>query len=313
MKYQSIILFTSLVAFASFTYANTSNNAHTANLLTDVLRSPLNQPTQKYHGIAVSRLAFLNPKKRNKLIHQAKTHSIDTFVVEFTKNSPKYQQSIDAIKANHLLFVPRIEMFYPGGNKTQLKNPEIWQNRWPKVKQAIEAGADAIQFDYIRYHSKTKAGLENTHDVQTILLWYQNKLATYHMPLQIVVFGITSFKASHSIGQDIKRFAPIVDVLCPTLYPSHFEPYRIHAQNPYQIISKALASIHKRIPLQTKPLLIPYIEVTNYRYTHTKRETITYIKKQIQAIEDGHTNGWYFWSASSRYALLFEALDELHA
>jgi hypothetical protein len=273
----------------------------------------INLAPQKHYGLAISRKKFLNRQAMDQIIIQAKKHHINTFVVEFLHYNHRYQKEVGYLKAQHISFVPRIEMFYPGGHKKQMRNPKIWQSKWPIVKQAILAGADAIQLDYIRYHSTTPPKQQNIQDVKTILTWYQQKIHAYHKPLQIVVFGITAFKPSLIIGQDVNAFASIVDILCPTLYPSHFEPFRIHATNPTPIIASALHKLHKQLTTPQKPLIIPYIEVTNYRYRHTHAQTIQYIQEQIRAINNGGTDGWYFWSSRSRYQLLFEALDTMPA
>ena len=66
-----------------------------------------------------------------------------------------------------------------------------------------------------------------------------------------------------------------------------------------------------RKQFNNKPLnfkLIPFIELSNYRYPLSKTEKTKYIHDQIRASEDANADGWYFWSAGNKYQSLFDLL-----
>src|SRR3990167_10544541 len=158
-------------------------------------------------GIYVTQYNFENTTFLNYLIKNAKASGIDTFVVDLEIPSKRYRENLTLLKENNLKYVARIVMFPDGGTPAIIKSPEQWQKKYGLVKQAVDWGASEIQLDYIRYKSAQKPSSENAKDILTIIKWYKNKLAAQNIPLQIDVFGITSFGESKHIGQHIELFA----------------------------------------------------------------------------------------------------------
>ena len=101
------------------------------------------------------------------------------------------------------------------------------------------------------------------------------------MPLQIAVFGITSYRPDHGIGQDLNLLATEVDALCPMVYPSHFQPYNEASRKPYQTILSALNALVRQFPDVHHPYVYPYIEMFNTRYEMSETERQDYIHDQI--------------------------------
>jgi hypothetical protein len=248
------------------------------------------------------------------LIHHAKAVGINTFIIDFEKPNARYRNNVDLIKQAGITFVARIVMFPGGGTPAQIRNPAVWQKNYALVKQAVDWGAQQIQLDYIRYNSAQPGSAQNAKDVHQIIKWYKARLAAQKIPLQLDIFGIASFGPSIYIGQDIKLFSTTADVICPMLYPSHFEPYKKHAVTPYDTIFKALTALKDQFPDQ-KALpfkLYPYIELSNYRYRLSPTQRLAYIAAQIRAAEDAGADGWYVWSPHNQYDTLFHVLENNH-
>jgi hypothetical protein len=104
-----------------------------------------------------------------------------------------------------------------------------------------------------------------------------------------------------------------VNVLCPMVYPSHYEPFRMHAVTPYETVYKSLMSIREQFDNEQLPFkLYPYIELSNYRYPLSRAKKLAYIYAQIQAVENAKADGWYVWSPHNWYDNLFLVM-ETHA
>lgn len=264
----------------------------------------------KVKGIYVTQSSLENTAFLNYLIKRAKAAGIDTFVVDLEKPSKRYEENIELLKDNHIKYVARIIMFPDGGTPEKIKNPKIWQKKFALVQQAVDWGASQIQLDYIRYSSKQKASSDNSKDILHIIQWYKNKLMGQNIPLQIDVFGVTSFGESKHIGQNIKLFSQSVDAICPMVYPSHYVPFPEHFKHPHETVYDSLLSIKDQFSEQQLPMKVyAYIELSNYHYPMTHEKTLEYIKAQLSAVDEADADGWYAWSPHNRYDNLFAILE----
>jgi len=272
-------------------------------------------PTQTHNlpgrvkGIYLTQYSLENTAFLNYLIKHAKAAGIDTFVVDLEIPSKRYKENIALLRENHIRYVARIIMFPNGGTPQAISNPAIWQKKYKLVQQAVDWGASQIQLDYIRFNTKQRASADNAKRIFGIIAWYKNKLAAQHIPLQVDVFGITSFGESKHIGQNIKMFSQSVDAVCPMVYPSHYVPFPEHFKYPYDTVYDSLVSIKDQFgdPMPIK--LYAYIELSNYHYPMSHQKTLEYIKEQIAAVDEAGADGWYAWSPHNRYDNLFHILE----
>lgn len=260
-------------------------------------------------GIYVTQWNLENTPFLVYLIKHAKAAGINTFVVDLVIPSRRYQRNIALLRQNNINYVARIIMFPHGGNSATIKNPDFWQRKYRLVQQAVAMGASQIQLDYIRYSSKQRPSSENAQDIFTIIRWYKNKLAYYNVPLQIDVFGETSFGESKNIGQNLQLFSHAVDAVCPMVYPSHYTPFPEHFSHPYETVYDSLRSIREQFGRQLPFRLVAYIELTNYHFRMSHAKTLEYIKAQMEAVDAAGADGWYAWSPHNRYDNLFRILE----
>lgn len=258
-------------------------------------------------GIYINQGTMQDPKQLSYLINRAKKVGIQTFVVDLEQPSSVYQKNVALLKNNGIHYVARITVFPGGGTPEQIHSESYREKKLKLAKTAIAYGAEQIQLDYIRYSSKQPPSEQNAKDILKIIAWFKARIS---VPLQIDVFGISSFGPSKWIGQDIKLFSKSVDIICPMVYPSHYEPFRVHAVAPYDTVYKSLMAIHgqfddKRLPFK----LIPYIEQSNYRYPLSREKKLAYLYSQIQAAEKANADGWYVWSPHNYYDTLFQVLE----
>jgi len=268
----------------------------------------INSAMAMIKGIYISQATMENPNYVKYLITRAKKVGIHTFIVDLERTTPTYEKSIRLIKESGISYVARIIIFpNNGGTASLVHSQAYWEKRYKLAQKALNLGANQIQLDYIRYNPKQGGSAQNAQDIFKIISYFKSKVG---VPLQVDVFGIASFGPSKYIGQDIVLFSKGVDAICPMVYPSHFEPYKAHAVTPYETVYKSLASIRKQF--NNKPLpfkLIPYIELSNYRYPLSRTKKLNYIYAQIQAAENANADGWYVWSPQNYYDNLFQVLE----
>lgn len=260
-------------------------------------------------GIYISQKTVENGPKFQRLVARASAAGINTLVVDYARSSQRYHQNIKWIDHYGMKHVARIVVFPGGGTRDQVRSPMYWEKKYRLVEGAVAAGADEIQLDYIRYAVGQPSGRENVRDVHRVIQYFNDRIKReYQLPLQIDVFGVVSHGPSWRIGQHLPTFAESVDVVCPMVYPSHYEPYLEHAKDPYGTIAQSMAKLKRQfregVPFKT----IPYIEIYNYRYPMSYEERIAYGAAQMRAVRDANMQGWYVWSANNQYNVLFDLM-----
>lgn len=265
-------------------------------------------------GIYITQETLEDTEYLTYLISRAKKVGITNFVIDLDIPSKKYARNISLVKDNHITYIARVVIFPGGGTPEQIDSEAIRDKKLKLMKAAIAMGADQIQIDYIRFNTQQKASPENAEKISKLIQWFKTKIAEENnkIPLQVDVFGITSFGPEEHIGQDLRLISKNVDVLCPMVYPSHFEPYVHHANTPYETVYDSLEAIKNQFS-NKKFKLYPFIELSNYRYPLSHDKKIAYIRAQIQAAEDVGADGWYVWSPHNLYDNLFLVLEKYSA
>ena len=197
-------------------------------------------------GIYLTQNTLMNSKQLDYLIKNSKQVGINTFVVDMASPNKNYGDNIKKIKAAGIKYVARVVVFPDGGTPDKVKSLAYWQKRYQLVATAINYGADEIQLDYIRYTSKMPANKQNSQDVTSVIKWFKQQVAKHDVPMQVDVFGETSYKESVNIGQNLKLIGPEVDAVCPMTYPSHYEPFKKHAADPYKIVHYSLTKLKEQ-------------------------------------------------------------------
>jgi hypothetical protein len=261
----------------------------------------------KTQGIYLQQNTVQTPKRLERLIDKSLDVGVDTLVVDLETRQAGYAKAIEHIQERGLSYVPRIVMFADGGNREQVNSRAFWEERWKLAQYAIELGAKDVQLDYIRYSSKTAASPQNALDVREVLRFFRKRVNDLGARLQIDVFGEVGYGPSTHIGQDIGLFAPEIDAVCPMVYPSHYEPFKEHALQPYETVHSSLVGLQRQMGSSKVPVLA-YIELFNYRYKLTPEQRVEYIRAQLRAVKAADAEGWIAWSAGNRYDILFDVL-----
>lgn len=262
-------------------------------------------------GIYLTQYMLEKKDKLDYLIREATATGINTFVIDHEYYSSHYAPAIAKVKAAGIKVVTRVVVFSNDINREQIHSKARWEEKFKLALDAIKAGSDAVQLDYIRYSSKEPADPQHAKDIYQIIKWFKQKINAEHVPMEIDIFGEVSYYPSMHIGQDLKMFADSVDGVNPMVYPSHFWPFEKYSADPYKTINNSLKALvghfNDNVPFKVHA----FIEAANYHYVKktTNAEKQKYLLQEIRAVEDSKgVSGWYVWSANNVYENLFQVL-----
>lgn len=262
-------------------------------------------------GIYLTQYMLEKKEKLDYFIKEAKASGINTFVIDHEYYSSHYAPAIAKVRAAGIKNVVRIVVFADGGHSKQIRSQAYWEEKYKLIDDAIKAGADSIQLDYIRYSSKEPANPQHAKDVYEVIKWFKAKVNARNVPLEIDIFGEVSYYPSMHIGQDLKMFADSVDGVNPMVYPSHFWPYQKYSAEPYKTVNSSLKALVAHFKNQPPFEIHAFIEAVNYHFVKktTDEQKRKYLLEQIRAVEDAdQVSGWYVWSANNVYENLFHVL-----
>ncbi len=185
---------------------------------------------------------------------------------------------------------------------------EVWDYNIALAKEVAALGFDEIQFDYLRFPSDGDVTAivyaeENTLPTRTAALReFVRRMAEALRPYGVFtsadVFGLTVWVEPDSdmgIGQRVADVAPLVDYLCPMVYPSTFRAsnlgYTNPSAHPYDVVYRSQQAAAERVPATTR--VRPWLQA----YWYSVDEMLS----QKQAADDAGSTGWTFWNAGGVY------------
>jgi len=194
---------------------------------------------------------------------------------------------------------------------------EVWDYNVAIAQEVAALGFDEVQFDYLRFPSDGDIGAilyaeENTLETRTAAIREFTRRVTealrpYGVFTSADVFGLTVWvdpESDMSIGQRVIDVAPLVDYLCPMVYPSTFRSgnlgYVDPSAHPYDVIYRSQLAAESRVPPSTR--VRPWLQA----YWYTLDEMLA----QKQAADDANATGWTFWNAGGVYKEELFAVDE---
>ena len=195
------------------------------------------------------------------------------------------------------------------------------------AKKAAEAGADEIQFDYVRFPAegdqKDASFVYQTehpewHRSDVIADFLKHAYAEIHPTgalLSLDVFGIMAWQRPVDLahtGQDIQRMAKYCDVLSPMIYPSHFfgmDGIAHPGDAPEHFIGESMVRFEK-ITQGSGVVIRPWLQAFRWR---TKTYSPKYIEAQVITAKNKGGIGFLFWNAANDYSKPYVAMPEMNA
>ena len=258
-------------------------------------------------GIYVNLASLEDDEKLQGLLRAARAFRLECFVVDLWSARRSYRRAVSAIQDAGLKYIPRIVVFPDGGTEETVLRRDYWDRRWAAVETALELGARRIQLDYLRYRSDVEPDRQHAFDILEVLRFFSQRIRDRAATLEIDVFGDAAGGPSERIGQDLRLFGPLVDGVCPMAYPSHYEPHDVAWTMPREIVSSSVKSAKSQLGA-AGPRVTAWIEMFNFRYPMTEGQRADYVRKQLQGAALAGAGGWYAWSSTNSYGLLFALL-----
>jgi len=260
-----------------------------------------------------------------KKCHDANLHVIARIVCfKDAKLVTKYPDRGIRDKAGNLLY-------FKTEGKQAFASPydkRNWDYYIELAEEAINKGADEIQFDYVRFPTggttsgeKPYYGEEGSvpsksdainRFLQTARIRLQDK---YGIPVTADIFGIavTSSSDGDILGQDWDTLGLTgIDSLCPMIYPSHYALGTIlngvefdkPDKNPHDIMFNALQLSAKKHTQPGYSTVRPYVQAFTASYigegNYMKYE-YPQINAQIKAIQENGLTEFILWNAAVNY------------
>ncbi len=210
---------------------------------------------------------------------------------------------------------------------TDPSNPEVQQYDLDLARMAVEAGADEIQFDYVRFPAEGDQADCQFEFQKEHPDWPRSKIITDFVArayedlhprgvlLSIDVFGVMAWARPVDLnhtGQNIAELAHHVDILSPMIYPSHFfgmDGYALPGDAPEHFISESM----KRFDATTEGsgvVIRPWLQAFAWR---TKSYSTDYILTQVSVARNDGGTGFLFWNARNEYPRPFDGMALMRA
>jgi hypothetical protein len=190
---------------------------------------------------------------------------------------------------------------------------EVWAYNAAVAVELHERGFDEIQFDYIRFPTDG-VNLANTRyrfqdpgmDMDSaIISFLRHVRSLLKAPLSVDIYGANGwYRTGARTGQEVELLSPLVDVICPMYYPSHFEqdflaqdppelrPYRIYFQGTQRTMRIGRGKIIVRPWIQAFYLNVAY---------DRKYYDLDYVRREVEGVRDAGRGGLTYWNNSGRY------------
>ncbi|ALM10054.1 MAG TPA: hypothetical protein DEB30_03360 [Candidatus Peribacter riflensis] len=198
-------------------------------------------------------------------------------------------------------------------------NEQVLMHNEQILRDVVAAGIDEINLDYIRYpteYAQTSVGLkgsEKADRIEAFLLMARRVIdeSGGHTKLGISTYAILGWNFPvnfEPLGQDIARFAPLVDVISPMAYPatfaagSYYNPAKHPRSRMYYLVYRTLTGYRELLGDQAYKLR-PWIQ----GYGITQKN----LRDQIDAVFDSGSCGFTIWNASNEYGTFMKMLPEV--
>jgi len=210
---------------------------------------------------------------------------------------------------------------------TDPSHPDVQEYDLALATAVARAGADEIQFDYVRFPAEgnqTDAAFafERLHPGwkrSDVITDFVSRAYAALRPLGVLVsldvFGVVAWQRPVDLahtGQDIVALARHCDVLSPMIYPSHFfgmDGYAKPGDAPAHFISESMERFRK-ITDGSGVVLRPWLQAFAWR---TRTYSTDYILRQVSIARDQGGIGFLFWNAHNDYSRPFAAMPTMVA
>lgn len=205
--------------------------------------------------------------------------------------------------------------------------PAVWDFNIAIAEEAVRAGFDMVQFDYVRFPEPYKslppqvhprAQGDRTDAIAAFLNRAKQRLHPLGAPVTADVFGLTPNTPDDlDIGQQWETINATADAAKPMAYPSHYFPTHLKGvprpnRMPYETIYQSVGmGVVRNQRLREAGVnaarIIPWLQAFSYDkgYPYGPEQ----IRLQTRAVYDLGLDDWILWSAGSKYDQVAPGLE----
>jgi hypothetical protein len=203
-------------------------------------------------------------------------------------------------------------------------DPVIREYNIRVAEELAQIGFPEIQYDYIRFPEPYRSlpeqvfpdskGVAKPEALAEFLKMACDRINGAGARCTADVFGfVTTVHGALEIGQQWEKLSPVVDVLLPMVYPSHYPrgAFGLRRPNaePYEVISKSIVRARQRDeklgvakPEHVRPWLQAF-SIGKPKYGALE------VSEQKRAVYDAGYDGWVLWHPGSVYEPFRGALE----
>ncbi len=199
-------------------------------------------------------------------------------------------------------------------------NPEAQAYVIDLAKEAMDAGVDEIQLDYVRYpvlgiknadFDLTKGKTPKPVVIRDFVRKVHEVTQARKVPLSLDIFGVVAEGQREDInmlGQDPALLAPECEALSPMVYPSHYrsgyQGWEIPGNHP-EIVGIGTRKILKQIKKLEGAIVRPWLQAVNY---NSPDYGPPYLATEIRSSIEAGGSGWLMWNPAQTYTVTWSAV-----
>ena len=187
------------------------------------------------------------------------------------------------------------------------------------AKEGIEAGADEINLDYVRFpvHITEKfAKMPDPKDRSNAIRDFVRRVHAETKPagvlLSLDLFGVTATGARSDIdrlGQDIATVGPEAEVIMPMVYPSHYDKgyngWEHPGDHPEIVGIGTKGAVAQLEKVKSTTVVRAWLQAFAWR---TSIYGTKYVMDQAKSAEANGGVGWAMWSPSCEYSAVYNGM-----
>ncbi|MDB4881543.1 MAG: putative glycosyl hydrolase domain [Gemmatimonadetes bacterium] len=202
---------------------------------------------------------------------------------------------------------------------------ELWDYNIGVAEELAKMGFGEIQFDYIRFPEPYKSlppqvfpdskGAPKPEVLAAFLKEANARFDKLGARTTADIFGlVTTVGGPLEVGQWWEKISPVVDVVLPMVYPSHYPRgdlgLAVPNAEPYKVLNIALTRAKQRdqkLGIKTPEHVRPWLQAfTLGKPPYGPAE----IEAQKKGTYDAGYDGWVLWSPGSKYEPFLPALEK---
>jgi hypothetical protein len=198
---------------------------------------------------------------------------------------------------------------YKGDSYLNPYNHEVWEYVVEVAEDIAKRGFREIQFDYVRFPAGADGDLstasypgqygEKSEAIADFLAYARPRLESLGVWVSADVFGyVVDTGSVKGIGQNLKMMCQNIDLICPMVYPDHYQLGAFGIEyppaEPYKLIKKALAKTPGWVAgtgAKCRPWLQAHDDILSRKLDYTA----AMVKEEIRAAKELGFDEYLLW------------------